>query len=129
MGGTSRITDTTPWTAPAGSGGDPNAGGGEGGGAGGSSGGCPRELETPLTGTDRTDLFEPNMLLDVVLDQTGPFKRVVAFDPVSQKIVGSVAGVPGLAKVIECLEAGVAYRANVVAVDGGRVDIHILRQD
>jgi len=65
--------------------------------------------------------------LEVRIDKNGGRPRVVLVDEVSLATVGSLAGVPNLAILIRCLEAGVRYRAIVDHVDGGRIDITVVQ--
>jgi hypothetical protein len=66
--------------------------------------------------------------LQVELQGSGSSATVVVADPVSSTPVGTLAGVPNLAVLIQCLEAGVEYMAYVSAVSGGRVDVTVTRQ-
>jgi hypothetical protein len=52
---------------------------------------------------------------------------VILVDEVTLATVGSLAGIPNLATLIRCLDQGVAYRAYVDRVDGGRIDVTVVR--
>ncbi len=133
MGGSSN-SGSRPTSPGAGQGGQASAGAGPsksagdpaGGSGGGKGGGCPSELLATVHGPDRG--LNPGMPLVVTLDRTSHVPRVVLTDPVSRQPVGAIAGVPELSILIDCLAAGVPYRAAVVAADGGRIDVRIVRQ-
>lgn len=86
---------------------------------------CPSRIATiisgPATGIARGEW------LDVQVDRTGGRPRVVLVDEVTSETVGSLAGIPDLATLIRCLDQGVHYRAYVDSVDGGRIDITVVR--
>lgn len=112
---------------PSGPVGDTAGGSGSMGGAGGAKGdGCPSEILATVHGPDRG--LTPGMPLAVSLDRTLPVPRVILIDPVSRQTLGAIAGVPELSRLIDCLAADVPYRAVVVTVDGGRIDVRIVRQ-
>jgi hypothetical protein len=69
------------------------------------------------------------MTLRVVLDEGPPIRRALVVDPVAGRTVGAIGGIPDLKRLLDCLAAGVDYRAVVTTVDGGRVDLRIVRQD
>jgi hypothetical protein len=52
----------------------------------------------------------------------------VLVDVSSGAIMGSLMGIPDLAKLKECVKSGVRYRAHVEAVAGGRVDVTVIRR-
>lgn len=68
-------------------------------------------------------------LLGVTLDLTGGTAKVVLTDIATSAIVGSLAGIPDVGMFIECLRSGVEYIAYIKQVDGGRVDVTVVRQD
>lgn len=128
MGGPSNTSDTSSSRSGASTGsGDASLGRGRGGGGAG-GGDCPDEFRAILTGTERDNALTPNMLLDIQLDTSTAPSRVVAFDPVGGVTVGSLSGIPNLVKLIACIADGVGYRASVTAVDGGRVDVLVVKQ-
>jgi hypothetical protein len=112
------------------SGGDtwrPKAGGaGGGGGGGGGNGG------DPCTIIEKTILNSPNATvvaslksgnqLSVQLEKT-PRQRVVVKDQ-SGQIAGAITSA-NLLQIIECLDGGYAYKATVLSVTGGKVEIEI----
>jgi branched-subunit amino acid ABC-type transport system permease component len=61
-------------------------------------------------------------LLQVIFQPTPAPGRIVCIHAVTGAVVGAIGGIPGLAKIIECLQAGVNYEAHVDHVSGGRVD-------
>jgi hypothetical protein len=87
---------------------------------------CPSKLRAPITGP-RPGIAAGSWL-DVQLDDSAEPVRVVLRDPIREEIVGSISGIPGLAVLIQCLGAAVVYRAYVDRVDGGRVDVTLVRQ-
>lgn len=87
---------------------------------------CPETIETVLSGP--VEDIVPNSWLDVVVNRSPKAARVVVMDPVTQRPVGTLAGIPELAVLIRCIERGVEYRAYVSAVTGGRVDLIVTRQ-
>jgi len=87
---------------------------------------CPKRLSAAVTAP--APGISPGAWLEVELDRTTQPNRVVLFDLASRAIVGSLAGIPGLNVLIECLESGVEYRAYVDNVVGGRVDITVVQQ-
>ena len=86
---------------------------------------CPARLNTVIVGPV-AGITKGNWL-DVRVDRSGSQSRVVLVDEVTGATVGSLAGVPNLAILIRCLEAGVTYRAIVDDVSGGRIDITVLQ--
>jgi hypothetical protein len=98
-------------------------------GAGGEAVGginCPASLNASVAGP--TTGIVQGSWLDVQLDRSTNPPRAVLVDMVSGQIVGALMGVPNLALLLRCLEQGVAYRAYVAAVAGGRIDITLARQ-
>ncbi len=106
------------------------AGGGSGGGAGGGSGGgasaCPATLPATLVGPVPGSCAAGD-LLDVTRMATPPPARVVCVHRGTGRKVGAIGGVPGLGRLLECLDEGVAYEAVVDAVAGGRVEVTVRR--
>ena len=86
---------------------------------------CPSRLTTVITGPAAG--ITKGAWLEVRIDKSGGQPRVVLVDEVSLATVGSLAGVPNLAILMRCLEAGVPYRAIVNHVDGGRIDITVVQ--
>jgi hypothetical protein len=70
----------------------------------------------------------PGTWLDLVLDQTSAPPRVVFTDLATGAVVGSLAAIPDLKVLIDCLKSQVDYRAHVDAVTGGRVDVTVVKQ-
>lgn len=85
---------------------------------------CPDVVPTTITGP--AGGIAPNSWLDVQLQPGAP--GAVFVNPVTGTVVGSLAGVSGLARLIRCMREGVAYRAYVDSVSGGRVEVTITRQ-
>jgi hypothetical protein len=111
----------------------PPRGGRKGGGDGGSGGGgplgtdaCPSVINTSVTGPEGG--IEPGTWLQVELQSSRTNALVALVDPVTGSNVGTLAGVPDLALLQSCLEAGVQYLAYVVNVTSGRVDVTVTRQ-
>lgn len=89
-------------------------------------GGCPAFMSASIAGP--TTGIVPGSWLDVQLDRSASPYRAVLVDAVSTQIVGALMGLPNLALLLRCLEQGVAYRAYVAAVAGGRIDVTLARQ-
>jgi hypothetical protein len=87
---------------------------------------CPTSLNASIAGPS-TGIVQ-GAWLDVQLDSSTNPHRAVLVDIASGQIVGALMGVPNLALLLQCLEQGVAYRAYVAAVAGGRIDITLARQ-
>jgi hypothetical protein len=104
----------------------PAPGGGPGSSATSGPDGCPSKISTVIAGPASGLLA--GAWLDVSLDRTTEPPRVVLVDAVLGRPVGSLAGVPDLATLIRCLTSGVQYRAYVDRVDGGRVEITVIRE-
>lgn len=104
------------------------AGGGSGGGTGGGSGEgaseCPDALTATLVGPLPGSCVAGDVL-DVIRMATPPPARVVCVHRTTGRTVGAIGGVPGLGRLLECLDEGVVYEAEVVAVSGGRVDVMV----
>ena len=86
---------------------------------------CPSRLTTVITGPAAG--ITKGAWLEVRMDKSGGQPRVVLVDEVLARYGGSLAGVPNLAILMRCLEAGVPYRAIVDHVDGGRIDITVVQ--
>jgi hypothetical protein len=86
---------------------------------------CPDRLTTIVAGP--AGGITKGAWLSVRIDRSGGQPRVVLIDEVTNITVGSLAGIPNLAILIRCLEDGVPYRAIVDHVDGGRIDVTVLR--
>lgn len=87
---------------------------------------CPARLTTIVSGP--AEGITRGAWLRVRADRSDGQPRVVLIDEVTGATVGSLAGVPNLAVLIRCLEDDVPYRAIVDHVDGGRIDVTILRE-
>lgn len=98
-----------------------------GGGAGGPGGlECPLKISAVVTGP--APGITAGSWLEVQLDTSTDPPRVTLLDPAAGVTVGSISGIPGLNILIQCLNGGVSYRAYVDKVDGGRVDVTLVRQ-
>lgn len=86
---------------------------------------CPSRIATIISGPAAG--ISRGAWLDVRVDWTGGQARVILVDEVTLATVGSLAGIPNLATLIRCLDQGVAYRAYVDRVDGGRIDVTVVR--
>jgi hypothetical protein len=86
---------------------------------------CPSRIATIISGPAAG--LTTGEWLDVRVDSTGGRPRVVLVDEVTSETVGSLAGIPDLATLIRCLDQGIPYRAYVDRVDGGRIDITVIR--
>lgn len=115
MGGSSSKSSTSGGRKP-----------GSGGTGGESRDNCPRKIKTVITSPARG--LAPGSWLDVTLDHNSTPPRVILIDLASGAAVGSLAGIPNLDVLIRCLQAGVAYRAYVESVTGGRVDVTVIQQ-
>lgn len=91
----------------------------------GSGQNCPPRISTVVSGPAAG--ISAGDWLDVRLDRTAGPARVILVDQVTQRPVGSLAGIPDLATLIRCLEDNVGYSAYVDRVDGGRIDITVVR--
>lgn len=111
-----------------GSGGSGSWGGGAGGGSGGGGSqlNCPTSFSTSLIGPTTAGIAVGNVL-DVVLQSTPSPARAICVHRSTGAVVGSIGGIPGLAVFLQCLEAAVAYEAQVTAIVGGRVDVTVQR--
>lgn len=103
--------------------------GGDGATGGGGAGGavaqeCPVTLTATLVGP-AAGVCAVGDVLDVVYHATPAPGRAVCVHRVSGATVGAIAGIPGLSKLLECLDAGVGYEAHVDKIVGGRVDVTI----
>ena len=87
---------------------------------------CPKKIQASITGP--SDEIVEGSWLEVQLDKTTETPRVVVFDDATSSIVGALTGVPNLALLMKCLEAGVEYLAYVEGVDGGRIDVILAKQ-
>jgi hypothetical protein len=126
MGGRSG-TSPSPTPRPP-KGGSKGGGDGGGGGSGGPPGidACPSVINTSVSGPGEG--IEPGTWLQVELQGSRTDSIVALVDPVTGTTVGTLAGVPNLALLQTCLEAGVQYLAYVVNVTSGRVDVTVTRQ-
>lgn len=86
---------------------------------------CPSRLTTVVSGP--TTGITKGSWLQVRVDRNAGGPRVILVDEVTGATVGSLAGVPNLAMLIRCLDDGVPYRALVDHVDGGRIDVTVIR--
>ena len=86
---------------------------------------CPSRLATVVSGPARG--ISKGSWLEVRVDRSGAGPRVILVDDVTGSTVGSLAGIPNLAVLMRCLEDGVPYRALVDHVDGGRIDVTVIK--
>lgn len=56
--------------------------------------------------------------------ETTPRNRVVAKEPKSNQVAGAITS-PRLVTMIECLQDGYFYEAEVMSVQGGRIEIEV----
>ena len=84
---------------------------------------CPKRFKTMVTGPAQGIAMGARLV--VTLDKTSTPSRVVLVDPTSNSTVGSIAGIPNLDVLLNCLELGVGYRAFVDSVNGGRVEVTV----
>lgn len=101
-------------------------GGGSGGGGGGSGAGsdCPLSFKTALIGPVAGACVAGDVL-QLVFQPAPPPGRIICVHVGTGVTVGAIGGIPGLSKVIECLQAGVHYEAHVDNIVGGRVDVTV----
>jgi len=93
------------------------------GGGGGTGPDCPLSFKTALIGP--AGACAVGDLLEVIFHSTPPPGRIVCVHVGTGATVGSIGGIPGLSKLIECLKAGVQYEAHVNNIAGGRVDVTV----
>jgi hypothetical protein len=86
---------------------------------------CPSRIATAISGPAAG--IAKGEWLEVRVDRSGGHPRVVLVHKVTFVTVGSLAGVPDLATLMRCLDQGVPYRAHVDRVDGGRIDVTVIR--
>lgn len=99
-----------------------SAGGGAGGGGTGSD--CPSSFKTALIGPVPGGCAVGDVLQVTFQPNPSP-GRIICIHPGTGATVGAIGGIPGLSKVIECLQAGVQYEAHVDRIIGGRVDVTV----
>lgn len=98
--------------------------GGDGGGAGGGLDKC-SFIERTILNSPNPDVvskFAGGEILSVVLEAQ-PRKRVVV-----KTVTGNLAGAvtsTRLVDIIECLEAGFGYEAEIISILGGRIEIEV----
>lgn len=105
------------------------SGGGGGGGSPGGSGEvgellCPSSLTAVLVGP-AAGACSVGDVLDVTLITAPPPGRAVCVHRATAATVGAIAGIPGLARFLDCLAEGVVYEAQVDAIVGGRIDVTV----
>ncbi|WP_414815596.1 hypothetical protein [Rhizobium sp. IY2] len=102
------------------------AAGGAGGGALGSYDPCALEFDVNLSGIIVATLptLSIGMSMSVDLTTSNGFDVVVCLTP-ANAIVGSLAAFPGLSDLIGCLRSGRRYVAQVTAVSGFTVSVHV----
>jgi len=98
--------------------------GGSGGGGGNTGNDCPLSFKAALIGPV-AGACAVGDVLQVIFHPTPPPGRIVCVHPLTGATVGAIGGIPGLAKLIECLRAGVSYEAQVTNILGGRVDVTV----
>lgn len=99
-------------------------GGSIGGGGGGAGSDCPLSFKTALIGPV-AGACAVGDVLQVIFQAAPPPGRIVCAHMGTGATVGAIGGIPGLSKVIECLQAGVQYEAHVDNITGGRVDVTV----
>lgn len=95
-----------------------------GGGGGGDGPDCPISFKATLIGPV-AGACAIGDLLQLVFQPTPPPGRIICVHTVTGGTVGAIGGIPGLSRVIECLQAGVNYEAHVDNIAGGRVDVTV----
>ena len=102
-----------------------SGGGGYGGGGygGGGSDPCRISLSTSISGPDAAVVptIQTGNILAVFLDDNGGNPIVKVMAPNGQ-VLGTLAGIPNLRALIECLNDGEDYVFVVGAINGGRVE-------
>lgn len=103
-----------------------SGGGGYGGGGYGGGGGtnpCSISLSTSISGPDAevVPTIQTGNILAVFLDDNAGNPIVKVMAPNGQ-VLGSLAGIPNLRTLIECLQDGEDYVFVVGAINGGRVE-------
>ena len=122
MAGGGRSSGSQSKRAGKGSAGSTASSGGAGGGSGGGTLECPETLPATLVGP-APGACAVGDVLDVVRMTSPTPPRVVCVHRSTGVTVGAIGGVPGLGRLLECLEDGVGYEAVVGSVFGGRVDV------
>jgi hypothetical protein len=102
------------------------SGAGSGGAGSGDGPDCPLTFKAALIGPV-AGACAVGDVLDVIFQSTPPPGRIVCVHRGTGATVGAIGGIPGLSKVIECLQAGVQYEALVNNIAGGRVDLTVNR--
>ncbi len=106
--------------------GDGGAGGATGGAGGGSGAalGCPVSFNATLIGPAAV-AWTAGEILDVTLISSPAPGRAVCVHRATGVTVGAIGGIPGLAKLLECLQAGVGYEARIDTILGGKIDVTV----
>lgn len=102
-------------------GGDGATGGAAGGGA---AFDCPTAFKAALVGP-AAGACEAGDILDVVFAPNPAPGRAICINRTTKVTVGSIGGIPGLTKLLECLQASVGYEAHVDKVISGRIDVTV----
>ncbi len=104
----------------------PKTKGGGGGGNGGTPDPCNISERTNLNSVDRTMLasLRAGHILSVIY-QAGPPRRLVAQTAVGET-VGSITS-PSMAQIIQCIQSGVAFEAEVLSIRGALCQVEVRR--
>lgn len=87
---------------------------------------CPSVVKTSLVGPVLGTMVVGDVLGVISLEIPAP-ARAVCVSRASGAVVGSIGGIPGIATLVDCINAGISYEALVDAIIGGRVDVTIRR--
>ncbi len=103
--------------------------GGDGGGEPGSPPACNQNFRIALSGVRAASLaaFTVGGDLEVSLEREGVYLTAVCRDPATGQFLGSLAAYRGLAELIQCLELGFTYTAQVVSLTAASVEVHVRR--
>jgi len=108
-----------------GGGNQPKAGGGGSGGSGAGGGSDPCQISVDATLASPVPAVVATLavgnILDVVLNATGS-APIVEVRTSAGALAGTLAGLPNLRTVIECLRNAVSYEFEITAIAGGRVE-------
>lgn len=104
----------------------PKTKGGGGGGDGGPPDPCDISERTNLNSVDRMVLasLRAGHVLRVVY-QAGPPRRLVAMNAANET-VGSITS-PAMAQIIQCIQAGVSFEAEVLSIRGALCQVEVRR--
>ncbi len=88
---------------------------------------CDFKVVTTLQSTRASELatINPGESLPVCLVNDGGYRVVACVHPATGKVVGSLAGIPGIGRLIKCIENGESYAVDVVLIQGGHCEVFL----